>query len=309
VFLDHSIFSRSKIWHQKWGNFWAGSLFLRRKWALMLLVLIGCAANQPVNAAGWRCGTDAIITGDRQTLQANGPAGVSRDVHLKIEAVDAFSTSQHPGKSFRLADIAFVPGYEDAALAWLRKASLHKVSVTMRADHPDYLGRTPVDVDDPVVGNWRAKLLAAGLAMLVPETGQDIATLIGLEDGAITNRSGLWSDKKVHTAYYGIANRTGDDDVPTARDAIGRFAVIDGTIKSIEHQEWRSYLNFGSNWREDFTIALDADARDAFTQNGDVRGTFEDWIGQKVRVRGVIENRGGPYIALEDPLWLCLSPQ
>ena len=249
------------------------------------------------------------MTGDVQTLRSTDRASVWHDVHLTIDAVDAFSTSRHPGKSFRLADVAFVPGYQDAALAWLQKASKSKVSVTTLADKADYLGRTPVDVDDRVAGDWRAKLLAAGLAMLVPETGQDVADLIRFEDAAIESRSGMWSDKNTETAYYAVADSLGNVGVPTARDAIGRFAVIDGTIKSIEHQEWRSYLNFGANWREDFTIALDATARDAFARNGDVQTTFEDWIGQKVRVRGVIENRGGPYIALDDPLWLCVSAQ
>ena len=44
---------------------------------------------------------------------------------------------------------------------------------------------------------------------------------------------------------------------------VGRFAVIDGVVKSIEHQEWRSYLNFGKDWRSDFTIALGAEVREA----------------------------------------------
>jgi hypothetical protein len=212
-----------------------------------------------------------------------------------------------------LADVAFVPGYEDAALMWLRTASTHKVSMTRLARQPDFFGRMPVRIQDQVAGDWHAALLAAGLAMLVPETGQyiaqDLSALMKIEDTAIRNRSGMWSDQGSETAYYGVAHLAGAANIPTARDAIGRFAVIDGTIKSIEHQEWRTYLNFGSNWREDFTIALDAATRDAMAQQADLDSAFQDWVGQKVRVRGVIENRGGPYIALHNPLWLCLSPQ
>lgn len=279
-----------------------------RKYAFLLLFVGFCAVNLPMMAmaANWRCGTDINAMGHAQTLLSPDQGSVLHDVHLKIDAVDAFSASQHPGKSFRLADIAFVPEYEDAARAWLRKAGQNRVSVAMLADQPDFLGRIVVDVNDPAAGGWRSMLLSAGLVMLVPETGQDVSKLIGMEDTAIKSRSGMWSDLGGRTAYYVVAQGAGLAKTPTARDAIGKFAVIDGTIKSIEHQEWRSYLNFGSNWREDFTIALDAATRDAFAPNGDFQGTFQDWIGKKVRVRGVIENRGGPYVALDNPFWLCL---
>jgi hypothetical protein len=306
VFPDHSIFSHSPIKHQKWGNFWAGSTLVWRKGTFMLLVFAFCGANLPVMAADWRCGAD-IIAGDPQALLPMDRESVWHDVQLNIEAVDAFTAAELPGKSFRLADIAFVPGYEDAARAWLEQANANKVSVTPLAEQPDFLGRIPVRIQNEGVGDWHAELLAAGLAMLVPESGQDVSELIGIEDTAVKNQSGIWSDPSPETAYYVRAHDAAAENPPTARDAIGRFAVIDGTIRSIEHQEWRSYLNFGSNWREDFTIALDATVRDAFANGGDFQDIMQDWVGQEVRVRGVIENRGGPYITLENPFWLCLD--
>lgn len=279
-----------------------------RKCTLTLLVVVFCGGNLPVMAADWRCGTD-IIAGDAKKLLSTDPRPVWREVQLNIEAVDALTAAELPGKSFRLADIAFVPGYEDAGRVWLEQASANKVSVTPLAEQPDFLGRIPVRIEDQVIGDWRVELLADGLAMLVPESGQDVSELIGIEDTAIKNQSGIWSDLGPETAYYVRAHDTGAENIPTARDAIGRFALIDGTIRSIEHQEWRSYLNFGSNWREDFTIALDATLRDAFANGEDFQDILQDWVGQDVRVRGVIENRGGPYITLENPFWLCLARQ
>tara|TARA_R100001126_G_C4869584_1_gene172209 strand:+ start:637 stop:1458 length:822 start_codon:yes stop_codon:yes gene_type:complete len=272
----------------------------------MLLVVVFCGVNLPVMAADWRCGAD-IIAGDAQTLLSTDPRPVWHDVQLNIEAVDAFTAAELPGKSFRLADIAFVPGYEDAARAWLEQASTNKVSITPLAERSDFLGRLPVRIQDEGVGDWHAELVAAGLGMLVPESRQDVSELIGIEDTAIENQSGIWSDPSPETAYYVRAHDAGAENIPIARDAIGRFAVIDGTIRSIEHQEWRSYLNFGSNWREDFTIALDATFRDAVANGEDFQDILQDWVGQEVRVRGVIENRGGPYITLENPFWLCLA--
>ncbi|NIY75523.1 hypothetical protein HED22_07705 [Thalassospira sp. HF15] len=235
------------------------------------------------------------------------PGQVWRNVFLGIDAIDGLTASQVPNKLFRLADIAFVPDYEGAARERLLELSAQKVTVKALSDQPDFLGRTSVRIDSENVGDWRAVLLKDGLAMLLPETGQNVDDLIRAEDGAIKGRTGMWSARDPDTAYYGVADREDSEATPTARDAIGRFAVIDGEIRSIEHQEWRSYLNFGAHWREDLTIALDATIRDAFAQDEDFQSTMNDWIGQKVRVRGMVESRGGPYIAVQEPLWLCLS--
>ncbi len=235
------------------------------------------------------------------------PGEILNGLHLNIDAVDVFTPNGATDGPFRLADVAFVPGYELQANARLQGLSRQKVLVTAVSERPDFLGRRPARIESSLDGDWRKVLLAEGLAMLVPDDGHEIDSLINVEDAAIRGKLGLWSELGLDASFYFVANGSRKNAIPTANDAVGRFAVIDGTIKSIEHQEWRSYLNFGANWREDFTIALDASMRDAFAQGEDFQNVLKGWIGKKVRVRGVIENRGGPYIALRDPRWLCLA--
>jgi hypothetical protein len=75
-------------------------------------------------------------------------------------------------------------------------------------------------------------------------------------------------------------------------------------LASVEAQQYRSYLNFGLDWRRDFTIALDSKQVAVLAGAGIA---LEDWIGRSVLVRGMIENRGGPYIAPTDLSSLCIG--
>ncbi|WP_156111596.1 hypothetical protein [Thalassospira australica] len=272
-----------------------------------------CMASAPVMATAWHCGQDI----NQATAGSyDNPRHHQVDVVLEVTAVDAFVSDGLPGKTLRLSDVAFVPEYEQAAVLWLRQASQEKIHVQLLSDQPDYLDRTPALIGATDQGSafglpdedWRYGLLSKGLALLLPETEQGLMPLVRAEDQAITNRLGMWADRDGRTAYYTIANGdAGGADLPTVQDAVGRFVVVDGTVMAIEHQEWRSYLNFGTNWREDFTVALDAKTRDAMAENGDYEHSMKSWIGRKVRVRGVVEYRGGPYIALQDPAWLCVE--
>ncbi|KZB71050.1 hypothetical protein AUQ43_09475 [Thalassospira sp. MCCC 1A01148] len=271
---------------------------------MLVFVCLTCATNLSAAASEWRCENGSIEVMEAAETERGE---ILDGLHLNIDAVDAFTPNGAMDGLFRLADVAFVPGYEHQAKARLQELSRQKVLVTVASDRPDFLGRRPARIESSVDGDWRKVLLAEGLSMLVPDDGPEIDSLINVEDAAIRGKLGLWSELGPDASFYFVANGSRKNAVPTASDAVGRFAVIDGTIKSIEHQEWRSYLNFGANWREDFTIALDASMRDAFAQGEDFQNVLKGWIGQKVRVRGVIENRGGPYIALRDPTWLCLA--
>jgi hypothetical protein len=67
----------------------------------------------------------------------------------------------------------------------------------------------------------------------------------------------------------------------------------------------RIYLNFGNDWRSDFTISIDRKDVRAFAAAGiDLKGL----AGKRVRVRGWIEWRNGPMIAATHPEQLELLP-
>lgn len=262
----------------------------------------------PSYAAGWYCGPQQ--TSDDSLGHARGP------VTIEVRAIDDLRASDQPEIPLRLADIAFPPEATNAALNWFRaKAEKGPVFVLSLSDQPDEMGRIPVILSSsrqPAIRqSWQRDLLSNGLAIALPDAlpdaGVDISVLISAEARAIAQQKGIWGRAAGQVAYRFSGHEDGRSVFegtrsPFAENAIGFFAIVDGEIASVEQQEWRSYLNFGADVYRDFTISIDKDMREIFVTAGDDPGS---WIGSKIRVRGQIENRGGPYITLKKPSWLC----
>ncbi|MEQ8393270.1 MAG: hypothetical protein RIB30_19970 [Thalassospira sp.] len=266
----------------------------------------------------WQCGLDTTGIAKKQQVEG-GEALISSGVHVRALAVDEIVVDGSIDQKLRIADIDFPPEYEADVLRELQALSEMPVDIIRLSSAADYLGRIPVEITNLKTGDeaatrsgWAEHLLSKGIAILLPESGQDISSLFGAESDAIENGLGIWAERSDKGTYFVSANDTPQDknrssSPPSVNNAIGRFVVVEGTLQSIEHQEWRSYLNFGSDWRRDFTIALDNSTRQAFAGAELSQDHFIEWIGRKIRVRGIVENRGGPYIALRNADWLCVE--
>lgn len=84
----------------------------------------------------------------------------------------------------------------------------------------------------------------------------------------------------------------------TALKAQHRYQVIEGKIKKVATVKNVIYLNFGDNWRTDFTVTLDSKARRLFSREG---LSPLEWQGKTIRVRGWLDEYNGPYITLDHP--------
>ncbi|MBL4840571.1 MAG: hypothetical protein JKY47_07030 [Thalassospira sp.] len=267
--------------------------------SLFLCLIAGILAfGIPAKADQWLCGPSF------GSVNARGSDVRSIPIRLaKPETVDALIATSRPDILWRLADIAFVPEFEDAALSTMQNGSSAITDLVAYDQTPDFAGRHLADMRDGFGQLWQEKLLEAGLVMLLPETGRPIDALLAAEQSAMSQQIGLWAPGQ-SPAYHYAGSSEIDGDLPDAARAVGRFAVIDGILQRIEDREWRSYLNFGSDWRNDFTVMVDRDLRDAIKTAGQ---HMEDWIGHKIRVRGMIEDRGGPYLELTNPASLCVE--
>ena len=65
------------------------------------------------------------------------------------------------------------------------------------------------------------------------------------------------------------------------------------------------YLKFGANWRDDFTIAIPAEAHRMFKKSGLDPVSLQ---GRNVRVRGWIKSRNGPMIDASHPEQIEILP-
>jgi len=139
-------------------------------------------------------------------------------------------------------------------------------------------------------GVWIQEAMALkGLAFVYPTQDhfEFVDDLYRVESEARENKQGFWANSK-----WAIVN---DKEAATLKD---RFAIVEGRIKKISTRNNTIYLNFGSDWREDFTIAIESFRRREFSKLGI---NPMQWSGQNVRVRGWIRDYNGPFIEIYHP--------
>lgn len=136
-------------------------------------------------------------------------------------------------------------------------------------------------------------LIANGLARVrpTPANPELASQMYALEDEARTAKRGLWADDSPYRM------RQADENFET----LDRFAVVEGVVRNVATVNNVTYLNFGPDWKTDFTIGIPSATRQIMArQNIDVFRLQ----GQKLRVRGWIRSYNGPYIELEHPVLL-----
>ena len=75
----------------------------------------------------------------------------------------------------------------------------------------------------------------------------------------------------------------------------GAFVLVEGRVAQATRAQRTVYINFGTDWRRDFTASL---AGAVIDRVPDGAARLEALAGKRIRVRGWIERRNGPMIAL-----------
>lgn len=141
-------------------------------------------------------------------------------------------------------------------------------------------------------GKWlQGEMLAAGLARVYTfaDNREKAAELYALERAARAARRGIWADP-----FYAV--RPADPTV-LHRDR-DTFQVIEGVVADAANVHGTVYLNFGANWREDFTARIGREALKLFLKSGLKPEALK---GQTIRVRGWLKEYNGPLIDVSHP--------
>ena len=135
----------------------------------------------------------------------------------------------------------------------------------------------------------QALLLSKGLARVrgLPENRRAVPALLAVERRARAAGLGLWAYRRFAVLAPEQAARR-----------IGSFQIVEGRVLSAETVKGRSYLNFGADWKSDFTVALDRAARRRFEESGLDPLSLE---GRRIRVRGWLKSFNGPMLELGYP--------
>ncbi|MGP1394140.1 MAG: thermonuclease family protein [Inquilinaceae bacterium] len=186
-------------------------------------------------------------------------------------------------------------GFEDWPLAHDAKRALTDLALGRRlallfdGQREDRHGRVLAHLvrDD---GVWlQGAMVAAGMARAYSFADNRIAAtaLLAIEAQARGDRLGIWAHP-----YYAIRR-------PDQTDAlIDSFQIVEGRVEAADRVRDRIYLNFGKNWRDDFTVSVATRDVDVFTAAGI---DLLDLEGRTVRARGWLNRRNGPMIEIDHP--------
>jgi len=224
-----------------------------------------------------------------------GPVEIS-DAHIaRVERSNDLLVLRD-GRAVHLEGVRFPHAGQDRAPAFVADQAFdalngmakgRELSVTALAPKEDRYDR----VRGQVFGaDWLQRaLLRAGQARvdIAPDRSECAAELYAAEAEARAASRGLWAQP----AY---ALRTPD---ALAADT-GTFQVVQGTVLSADVKSGRAYLDFGADYKTDFTVTVAPEDMANFRSHDlDPR----DYAGKTVRVRGIVQSFNGPEIEIASP--------
>ena len=209
--------------------------------------------------------------------------------------IDARTLMLDGGRQARLSAIETETGKtESLPSQGLRSLVGREVVLRRSGPERDRYGRLLVHlfVPDPPTERWiQADLVAQGVRVAARVGDRGCAReLLVREKAAREAKLGVWS-----AAESSIMPA---DDPARLMANRGRFGIVEGKVVSVRESGSTIFVNFGRRWTEDFVVTLTKRNERAFATAGVAPFRFQ---GRHVRVRGFIEQRGGPWIEAARP--------
>jgi endonuclease YncB( thermonuclease family) len=250
----------------------------RRRW-----LVCGLAAMAVMTEVGRAGDGGPLVTGCRLATVATGVVSA---------VIDARTVTLEGGREVRLAavEVGGAPHEETAKVTLAGALIGHAVVLRGAGRESDRYGRLVAHIFFGPAGSERwmqSEMIARGIARMAPRIGDRgcAAALLARERAARDAKLGLWAEP-----YYSI--RRAEEPAAIASDR-GRFAIVEGKVLSVRESGGTIYINFGRRWSEDFTVTILKRDERTFAD----AGLDPKWLdGRRVRVRGFIEERGGPWI-------------
>jgi len=176
------------------------------------------------------------------------------------------------------------------------EAAGHAVRLAYAGQERDRYGRALAQVhvrNENGSDTWlQARLVEAGAARVLSHADNRAAArdLLVLEGFARAEGRGLWSDP---------AHAVRDTHPDALAQDIGSVQLVEGRVlEATQLRSGRIYLNFGADYRTDFTVMIEAEDAPAFLEAGLGPDALET---RRIRVRGWIEDENGPMIRIDHP--------
>jgi endonuclease YncB( thermonuclease family) len=238
------------------------------------------------------CGLAVLVTGAARADDMPGCRPTAIGTAQVRGVIDGRTVQLTDGREVRLAGIE-APDSAKAALATL--VSGHDIVLRKLGAETDRYDRVVALVAlqrEDAGGTVQQMLLAQGHARVSGNIGDKACAeaFLGAEKAARAAGLGLWADP-----HYLMKKAEDPEGILAVR---GRFAVVEGKVLSVRESGATIYVNFGRRWSEDFTVTVLKRNERTFTTAG---LELKKLAGQRVRVRGTVEERGGPWIEAVRP--------
>lgn len=142
--------------------------------------------------------------------------------------------------------------------------------------------------DEGTPAGWlQAAMVSAGHARVAPDArGLPCAkALLALEADARGKRLGLWGQKGFDVLDAWATRKI--------RRRENSYQLVVGEVRGVAETKRFTYVNFGENWRTDFTANVSAKTAKALRKGG---FSLVDLKGKTVRIRGWVQYANGPMI-------------
>ena len=169
-----------------------------------------------------------------------------------------------------------------------------EIAVADQKARTDRHGRTLAHVVATTngVATWlQGEMLQRGQARVtsMQSGGQCLLDMLTIESAARSATRGLWAN-----AAYRPVDASNTDALKRQRVS---FALVEGVVVGVAERGGQTYLNFGRDWRWDFTASV---SKAVAKRNPTAAQKLEAMTGQRVRVRGWVDQRNGPLIEIGD---------
>lgn len=212
-----------------------------------------------------------------------------------VTVLDGRTIAFEDGREARLTGLQIPNPYARAAKdALTALIAGQPITLKRSGSFQDRYGRLIVFAfaKDHLDRSLNSTLLSGGYARMMPSRATEgcAAPLLEAEAEARAAQAGLWSDRAFHPLEAGDRAR-----ILAER---GRFALVEGKVLSVHEAGKTIYVNFGRHWSRDFSIVILKRYQRAFSAAGVEPKALDH---RHIRVRGIIERRGGPIIEAEHP--------
>jgi endonuclease YncB( thermonuclease family) len=223
--------------------------------------------------------TDSVRAQESCSPAAEGPIAVRT-------VLDGRTLILSDGREVRLAGIEVEPDTRAALAAYLSDGP-----ILLKPLSTDRHGRIVAFAFAGTRPSAQRHLISLGLARVAARVGDAgcAAELFAAERTARSQRLGLWGNP-----HY-VKKSENPAEIAAER---GRFTVVEGRVLSVRESGGVIYVNFGRRWSEDFTVTVLKRAERLFSDAG---VELKKLAGRTVRIRGYVEERGGPWIEATRP--------